>query len=797
MWQGDQKMRADLEQILNSSLPLVLEYDGTYDKVDISDLEEPCRRGIPAAIGELAARFRIGVDGAEKNPSKAFKLYQEVLKYQRNAWALRCMGVICEEGGLGEENQNDCIEYYEAASKLGSGHSSTCLGIVYAEGKYIAKDTEKAKEYFLLAIQQGYTYAYYDLGISYSDLGQYDKAKMCYEKVVKEEPKAYIMLGNMYEEGLGVPKDGQKALGMYRLAYKNGIQGEGACSQGKLYYYGELVEEDDRKALELFQEALKYGDNSANYYIGTIYGIGIKGYLEPNIDQALKYLSEVPEDFIVRAETTKGKLLFYAGRIKEAQEVLEKATAEGSEDAQEFLQEKFQKESEKNTSVDLRQLSAQELQILYEQGNIDAAFFLGTCYKIGRNGVQQDAAKAIRLFEEVIQSGGGRESYGYTEIAEIYKYGYGVPVDYSKAFKYASIASEGGNATAKLILADMYKNGEGMHQNDEKAFQLFKEAADNNGNVVAFREVAQALFMARGVTQNVPEGCRYLLKYYKFNPEDRWANYMMGQFYQIGVHENGEELIPVNADAAIKCLLKVGDGSALTKLGEMYEEGKGVPINMNEAVRYYEMAQQKGDLDAISKVAIFNLLPDMQNENWYNPEKGIQAAKIFLDQSSNSTLKELIIYAVEEYLKRITQISGYQQNILQEYEYLLDKIGNIGLTYSDEESKERIRTILGQLIVALSAYYLNLYENNMQLCLHKIESMLKKMDNCGERNKYIKDGAREETAEQYLQLGKVYLEFDLQKAQEMFQNAAWHGSGEAEGFLKRFRTNLFGKLIFK
>ena len=78
-----------------------------------------------------------------------------------------------------------------------------------------------------------------------------------------------------------------------------------------------------------------------------------------------------------------------------------------------------------------------------------------------------------------------------------------------------------------------------------------------------------------------------------------------------------------------------------------------------------------------------------------------------------------------------------------------------------------------------------------------IENMLRKMDNHGERNKYIKDGAREEIAEQYLQLGKVYLELDLQKAQEMFQNTAWHGSGEAEGFLKRFRTNLFGKLIFK
>lgn len=50
--------------------------------------------------------------------------------------------------------------------------------------------------------------------------------------------------------------------------------------------------------------------------------------------------------------------------------------------------------------------------------------------------------------------------------------------------------------------------------------------------------------------------------------------------------------------------------------------------------------------------------------------------------------------------------------------------------------------------------------------------MLRKMDNHGERNKYIKDGAREEIAEQYLQLGKVYLELDLQKAQEMFQNTA-------------------------
>ena len=111
-------MRTALEQIITSKLPLVLEYDEIYDKVKTSDLEELCKQGIPSVIGELASRYRIGVDGVEKDFYKAFTLYQEVMKYQRNAWALRWMGEICEEGGLGEEKESDCIEYYEACHKM-------------------------------------------------------------------------------------------------------------------------------------------------------------------------------------------------------------------------------------------------------------------------------------------------------------------------------------------------------------------------------------------------------------------------------------------------------------------------------------------------------------------------------------------------------------------------------------------------------------------------------------------------------------------------------------------------------
>jgi len=428
-------MEKDLEQILNSGLPLVLEYDETYGKTDMSVLEELCKQEIPAAIGELAVRYHEGTGGAEKNSLRAFALYQDLLKYQRNAWALTWMGILCEEGEVGEEKREDCIEYYMAASMLGSGHGTVQLGLLYDNGKGVEKDIERAREYFRLAIQQGYKSAYYNLGSSYYKSKQYDKAKIHFEKVANEEPGAYIMLGIMYEEGLGVPRDGQKAMGMYRLAYKHGLEGSGALYQGKLYYYGEVVEEDNKKALELFREALQWGETGAKYYIGTLYGIGIEDYLKPDLEQALQYLSAVPEDYVIRAETTKGQLLFYAGRVEEAKEVLEKAAAEGSEQAKEFLQENILKERTENVREKLEQMSAQEIQALYEQGNIDAAFYLGLCYKLGRKGVQQDAARAISLFEEVVQSGEDRRNFGYCEIAQIFYYGYGVPIDYEKAFR--------------------------------------------------------------------------------------------------------------------------------------------------------------------------------------------------------------------------------------------------------------------------------------------------------------------------------------------------------------------------
>ena len=58
------------------------------------------------------------------------------------------------------------------------------------------------------------------------------------------------------------------------------------------------------------------------------------------------------------------------------------------------------------------------------------------------------------------------------------------------------------------------------------------------------------------------------------------------------------ELGDVNALAAVRVRAKKGDASAQVVLGEMYAEGRGVPKDDVEAVKWYRKAGEKDDVDA-------------------------------------------------------------------------------------------------------------------------------------------------------------------------------------------------------
>jgi len=94
--------------------------------------------------------------------------------------------------------------------------------------------------------------------------------------------KAQMFLGNMHEDGLGVPQDFKEAFKWYSLAAKQG-NADAQLLLGVMYEVGHGVTQDDKEAFKWYSLAAKQGVAQAQYNLGFIYkeGIGVpQDYVE-------------------------------------------------------------------------------------------------------------------------------------------------------------------------------------------------------------------------------------------------------------------------------------------------------------------------------------------------------------------------------------------------------------------------------------------------------------------------------------------------------------------------------------
>ncbi|MGI6721643.1 MAG: tetratricopeptide repeat protein [Anaerovoracaceae bacterium] len=100
-----------------------------------------------------------------------------------------------------------------------------------------------------------------------------------------------------------------------------------------------------------------------------------------------------------------------------------------------------------------------------------AMFNLASLYKR-----REEYSLALKYFEMCSEHGGG--SISDMEAARLYYDGRVGQCDYEKAFKYFSTAAQEGFPNAKLRIADMYKNGQFVKQDDEKYKELIFSVYD-------------------------------------------------------------------------------------------------------------------------------------------------------------------------------------------------------------------------------------------------------------------------------------------------------------------------------
>ena len=110
----------------------------------------------------------------------------------------------------------------------------------------------------------------------------------------------------------------------------------------------------------------------------------------------------------------------------------------------------------------------------------------------------KDYATALQELKKAAEQGHAKAQYN---LAQIYRNGTGVPQDDKEAVKWFQLAAEKGQAQAQSNLGFMYANGRGALQDDKEAAKWFQLAAEQ-GHAQAQKNLGFMYDNGRGVLQD-------------------------------------------------------------------------------------------------------------------------------------------------------------------------------------------------------------------------------------------------------------------------------------------------------
>ena len=258
----------------------------------------------------------------------------------------------------------------------------------------------------------------------------------------------------------------------------------------------------------------------------------------------------------------------------------------------------------------------------YEKGiakKVPAAYAgLGLMYRSGQ-GVAKDEAKAFELFTRAAKAGNAQ---GQLQLAYQYYDGLGTKRDYKKATTYFQLAAQQGHVLAMYELGRMHATGSGTSRDCKLATGLFKNVAERGHWSRTFEHaleryeqgqydqaLIQYLWLAElgyemgqynaayildehhGELQLFQERGAYARAYVNWrksaNQGEMASRVMLGDYHFYG------RLNDPDAAAAANEYRTAADAShpqALWNLGWMHEQGKGLPVDLHLAKRFYDAA---------------------------------------------------------------------------------------------------------------------------------------------------------------------------------------------------------------
>jgi uncharacterized protein len=310
-------------------------------------------------------------------------------------------------------------------------------------------------------------------------------------------------------------------------------EAEAQYNLGNMYDNGEGVPKDQAVARMWLTKAAEQGHANAQFYVGARFYSTRYSSIRPmwgsteaevpgNESAALAviWLTKASEQGIADAQYMLGNMYNYAeGGIPQdgaaAVKWLTKAAEQGHDQAQADLAHKY------DNGVDVPEDNATAVMWYTkaaEQGHSVALRYVGYMYAEG-DGVPEDDASAVMWLTKAAEHPSSPSSVQFS-LALMYANGEGVPEDNATAVMWYTKAAERGNVQAQTNLGYMYGNGEGVPENDVIAYMWYNLAAakgneiakgnkDKITKIMTAADVSKAQELSRVCLAQYYENCGY------------------------------------------------------------------------------------------------------------------------------------------------------------------------------------------------------------------------------------------------------------------------------------------------
>ncbi len=621
-----------------------------------------------AILGDAQAQFEIGQMfqfglGVPQNKESAIIFYQNAAA-QQHLGAEYHLGILNLQDALSKEQYVEAINWLTDSAFKGNSRAQYVLSKVLAQGKigdngvvYLPPNQSQAMSMLYISAANDFGPAEYDLAEHLAR--QYDNGlsvevkqqklaliRQLYEGAAKNgvlqalvplavynsmdkdtqrqteafrvaeqeadtgDSRAAILLGLLYDRGIGTSRDPQKAMYWYQ---KSGLNPVSQFILGTYTYEGKGVAADKEKGIAQLQRSAESQFSYADFNLSVMKQKAGKEFL-PAMLKAYELGNShagivLADYYLAQGDDTKN--------IEYSKEIYKKLAEKGDQYAQLKLAYMLEHGlgSVPNNEEALHWYTESAM-----QGNPDAQYLLAQFYQLGKTGApdyalakqwyQKASASligawvAIGFIDETVDDNYPEALAAYKKAAErgdplgmynlglMYEYGKGVPVDYVKAKELYSGAAAKGIGQAMNQLGGLYFNGLGQPRDAQQGLSWYKKAAAV-GNSNALYELG--LLSETGVATKID--FTDALSYYREASEkgNEKAMLALARMYHYGL---GVDKDYKKSASLYEQLAQRQNAYAQYQLGSYYIEGLGGERSPEKGQMLLKQASENGSAEA-------------------------------------------------------------------------------------------------------------------------------------------------------------------------------------------------------